>query len=158
MSIEHLKKQAKNLHRFLPEFLAKSTQPLSLNACQELMARVSGYPSWHAAATRNPTRGKTVAPQRGQIFYALDVSTLPADVDQKALFHHLACMDPDKVVFVNGTLPELSDQLVQTGHLVKVMTMDEFRAELEKCGQPCEFEKLKQGDHRANMIRWSPTA
>lgn len=50
MSIEHLKKQAKNLKKSLPAFLEQypdGSAPLS--QFQELIAKASGYPSWHAA-------------------------------------------------------------------------------------------------------------
>lgn len=52
MSIEHLKKQAKNLKKSLPAFLERypdGSAPLS--QFQELIAQASGYPSWHAAVT-----------------------------------------------------------------------------------------------------------
>lgn len=49
MSLDHLKKQAKNLRKLLPEFIAQHTATPSLAACQELIAKSSGYPSWHAA-------------------------------------------------------------------------------------------------------------
>jgi len=53
MSIDSLRKQAKNLKRLLPEFLAQhGGAPLSLAACQELVARLHGYPHWHAATVR----------------------------------------------------------------------------------------------------------
>lgn len=52
MSIEHLKKQAKNLKKSLPAFLGQypdGSAPLA--QFQELIAKASGYPSWHAAVT-----------------------------------------------------------------------------------------------------------
>lgn len=52
MSIEHLKKQAKNLKKSLPAFLEKYPNGLApLAQFQELIAKASGYPSWHAAVT-----------------------------------------------------------------------------------------------------------
>lgn len=53
MSIDSLKKQAKNLHRLVPVFLEQhvNVRP-SLAACQDLVARIHGYPSWHSAAGR----------------------------------------------------------------------------------------------------------
>lgn len=47
MSRERIKVQAKRLQKLLPEFAATSTSPLPLSACQELMARVAGYSSFH---------------------------------------------------------------------------------------------------------------
>lgn len=52
MSIEHLKKQAKNLSRLLPQHLTDHAKPDTLAACQELIAAVHGFPSWHAAISR----------------------------------------------------------------------------------------------------------
>ncbi len=53
MSIDSLKKQAKNLKRLMPDFLALHTSAQhSLADCQELIARIHGYPNWHAAVTR----------------------------------------------------------------------------------------------------------
>lgn len=53
MSIDHLKKQAKNLKAFLPTFLeAHPSGTATLADFQELVARISGYPSWHAALQR----------------------------------------------------------------------------------------------------------
>jgi Mrp family chromosome partitioning ATPase len=49
MSIYVLKKQAKNLARLLPEFLAQQKDPTALSACQELMAKAAGYPNFHEA-------------------------------------------------------------------------------------------------------------
>lgn len=148
MSIEHLKKQAKNLHRHLPEFLAKNPQPFSLSACQELVARSSGYPSWHAASTapaRNPP-SKTVASSRELTFYPLDVSTLQSEADLQPVFRHLCFMDPDTVIFVNGTLPTLARKLEQVGVKVEEMTMAELRKRLEQCDYQCGFEVVMQGD------------
>lgn len=51
MSIDHLKKQAKNLKKSLPDFLKDHPDGVaSLAQYQELIAKASGYPSWHAAA------------------------------------------------------------------------------------------------------------
>lgn len=52
MSIEHLKKQAKNLHRLLPEFIQAHPDGGKLSDAQELIARTHGYPNFHAAATK----------------------------------------------------------------------------------------------------------
>lgn len=51
MSIDHLKKQAKNLKKCLPDFLKAHPDGVApLAQYQELIAKASGYPSWHAAA------------------------------------------------------------------------------------------------------------
>lgn len=51
MSIDHLKKQAKNLKKCLPDFLKDHPDGVApLAQYQELIAKASGYPSWHAAA------------------------------------------------------------------------------------------------------------
>lgn len=51
MSIDHLKKQAKALRKLLPGFVQEHSTTPTLSACHELIARCSGYPSWHAAVT-----------------------------------------------------------------------------------------------------------
>lgn len=50
MSEDHLKKLAKNAKTLLPELLEKHHPPFSLAECQEFVARLSGYPSWHIAS------------------------------------------------------------------------------------------------------------
>lgn len=52
MSLESLKKQAKNLLRLLPGFVSKKGAALQLAHCQELVAQLHGYPNWHAATKR----------------------------------------------------------------------------------------------------------
>lgn len=49
MSIAQLKKQAKNLVRLLPGHIKAHPTGGSLAACQELIAKASGFPSFHAA-------------------------------------------------------------------------------------------------------------
>lgn len=55
MSIDHLKKQAKALKRLSPEFFKSHGEAPSLAACQELIARCSGYASWHEAVSARKT-------------------------------------------------------------------------------------------------------
>ena len=52
MSLARLKKQSKNLARLLPEHIKKHPNGGPLSACQELIARADGFPSWHTATTR----------------------------------------------------------------------------------------------------------
>lgn len=65
MSIDHLKKRAKNLSRLLPDHLKTHEKPEALAACQELAACVDGYPSWHAAMTRKDL-GASAAPNASE--------------------------------------------------------------------------------------------
>lgn len=69
MSIEHLRKQAKNLHRFLPAFVAAhGNTALTLSVCQELAARINGYPNWHEAVHRQAcTASPAPVPASSQI-------------------------------------------------------------------------------------------
>jgi len=54
MSIDHLKKQSRNLKKLLPDFIKSHPDGVaSLSKIQELVARSSGYPSWHAASVAN---------------------------------------------------------------------------------------------------------
>lgn len=49
MSLTQLKKRAKNAQKLLPTLIATG-KPLTLSACQELVAALDGYPSWFSAA------------------------------------------------------------------------------------------------------------
>jgi hypothetical protein len=67
MSIDHLKKQAKNLKAALPAFLEQHPSGAApLAAFQELVARASGYPNWHVAvqAKSNPPAAKAAVATR----------------------------------------------------------------------------------------------
>jgi len=53
VSVDHLKKLAKNLQKLYPDFAAKLVAaPPKLSDFQELAAKAQGFPSWHAAITR----------------------------------------------------------------------------------------------------------
>lgn len=52
MSLDKMKKQAKNLQRLLPDFISEHPNELRLADCQELVARIHGFPNWHAASSR----------------------------------------------------------------------------------------------------------
>ncbi|MES2190173.1 MAG: hypothetical protein V4454_08625 [Pseudomonadota bacterium] len=53
MSVDHLKKLAKNLQKLYPDFAAKHVAaPPKLSDFQELAAKAQGFPDWHAAITR----------------------------------------------------------------------------------------------------------
>lgn len=65
MSIEHLKKQAKNLKKRLPDFVKRHSSGVApLAEFQELIAQASGYPSWHAAAQSLSERPSSGTPVR----------------------------------------------------------------------------------------------
>lgn len=51
MTIEQIKKSAKNLQRLLPEFLKEHEQPFLLTDLQKLVAQTSGYPNMEFAVT-----------------------------------------------------------------------------------------------------------
>ncbi len=60
MSVDHLKKQAKNAQRLLQELFEKHPPPYSLAESQEFIARVNGYPSWRIGLDtqrKKPTQG-----------------------------------------------------------------------------------------------------
>ncbi len=69
MPLDKLKKQAKNLHRLLPDFVREHKTELQLAHCQELIARINGFPNWHVAVSRvdEPSGNKLsdTAPVRG---------------------------------------------------------------------------------------------
>lgn len=61
MSVEHLKKQSKNAQKLLPDFVRQHQPPYKLADCQQFIARLHGYPDWHAAqnnARESDTRGQ----------------------------------------------------------------------------------------------------
>lgn len=63
MSLNHLKKQAKNLQSLYPEFVAKhSSIAPRLADFQELVAKTHGYPSFHAAQTRLASAAESTKP------------------------------------------------------------------------------------------------
>lgn len=152
-----LKKQAKNLHRFLPGFLANNRQPFSLNSCLELIAKTSGFPSWHAASTA-PAKAQVKASSRAtksqKTFYPVDVAALPVDADFDNLYHYLCIMNPDIVVFVNGELPLLATRLRQVGYQVEVSTVTALRERLQQREGLCGFEVEIRGD-RVLTGSWS---
>lgn len=74
MSLESLKKQAKNLLRLLPGFVQQNSTGLQLAHCQELVAQVHGYPNWHAATKRLSESDPSVAPQLHAVDKIGDVS------------------------------------------------------------------------------------
>lgn len=102
MSIDHLKKQAKNLKAALPAFLQLHPSGVApLASFQELVAQISGYPSWHAASrgrsgatddigNRKPalSLGITVAFERMYVTeYTADGSEKPSREVRCAVFY-----------------------------------------------------------------------
>lgn len=65
VSIEHLKKQAKRLSNLLPDHLKAHENPAALSACQELIAKVNGYPNFHALSIRHQNMSDTDKNQPG---------------------------------------------------------------------------------------------
>ena len=72
MSIEQAKKQAKNLRRLLPAFLAEHPEGGKLAEFQELIARTHGYPSFHAMseAHKATDQKRPDSPGLGALFVA----------------------------------------------------------------------------------------
>lgn len=72
MSIEQAKKQAKNLRRLLPAFLAEHPEGGKLADFQELIARTHGYPSFHAMseAHKATDQKRPYSPGLGALFVA----------------------------------------------------------------------------------------
>lgn len=68
MSIAQLKKQAKNLVRLLPDHIKANPTGGSLAACQELIAKASGFPSFHAASEEKSEENKSSKPLSYLIF------------------------------------------------------------------------------------------
>lgn len=78
MSIESLKKQAKNVLRLLPGFVQANGSSLQLAQCQELVAQLHGYPSWFAAGQRlQATSPADVEPSLPEIHQANGKTSAP---------------------------------------------------------------------------------
>ena len=76
MSIDHIKKQAKNLRRLLPAYLADHPDGTgSLADFQELIARTHGYPSFHALVSAHSESPPSAGP--------VSLGTLRADYEGK---------------------------------------------------------------------------
>jgi len=72
MSVDHFKKQAKNAKHHLPEIFAQHPPPYSLTECQEFIARINGYPSWHIAAKEAERNDAALHDDPIAAFYAYD--------------------------------------------------------------------------------------
>lgn len=53
MNLDHLRKQAKNLRKQLPELIAQHGADLTLSQAQTAIARIHGYPGWTALLAAN---------------------------------------------------------------------------------------------------------
>ena len=56
LSIEQMKKRARNFARLFEEHLKRFPEPTSKSASLEFVAQLDGYPSWHAAVERTQNR------------------------------------------------------------------------------------------------------
>lgn len=65
MTIDFIKRQAKQAAKVLPEFLKQNTFPLSHTQCLELVSRLHGFPNYHAA--------------QASVRHSLEHSTYPAE-------------------------------------------------------------------------------
>ena len=81
MSIARLKKQSKNLFRLLPEHIKKHPGGGPLSACQELIARTEGLPSWHVAMSRHESASPPVKPRLLSTLILRDLMALQLRVD-----------------------------------------------------------------------------
>lgn len=72
MSVDHFKKQAKNAKHHLPELFAKHPPPYSLTECQEFIALINGYPSWHIASKEAERKGVPPYDDPIAAFYGYD--------------------------------------------------------------------------------------
>lgn len=58
MSVDHLKKQAKNTQRLLEAFAGASKGTVKLATAQEFVAQSHGYPDWHSALCAQESEGR----------------------------------------------------------------------------------------------------
>ena len=72
MSVDHFKKQAKNAKHHLPEIFAQHPPPYSLTECQEFIAKINGYPSWHIAAKEAGRKSASPSDDPIAAFYSYD--------------------------------------------------------------------------------------
>lgn len=75
MAIEQLKKRARNLQRMLPTFVEQHTAPYPLSSCQQIAARLEGYPTFQAAELAM-TKGSDVGADPLGAFYGYPWETI----------------------------------------------------------------------------------
>lgn len=62
MNLDHLRKQAKNLRRVLPDIVEQHGSTLTLAQAQNAIARVHGYPDWKAALVKTKPQEQSAEP------------------------------------------------------------------------------------------------
>jgi hypothetical protein len=126
MSLDKMKKQAKNLRRLLPDFMREHTGELQLSPCLELVARSHGFPNWHAASSLSPTS----PPVHGKVTTSPAFVVLPLnleyDVQQIVEYSESGTEKParehrflhiDVAASIEDVSDELSDFMEETGLL-----------------------------------------
>lgn len=78
MSLDYLKKLAKNAKKQLPLFVAQHQQPFTLADCQEFIARLAGYSSWQSAQKHAQKTARSVDDPL-LAFYGYDWSKISVD-------------------------------------------------------------------------------
>jgi len=124
MSVDHLKKQSKNLKRLWPEFAKQHGDQPTLAACQELIARCSGYGSWHTAIKAEEAKVVGVVSDK----CAEDVGQLAL---RKAIGALLACWPEDGFTVARkaGVTGNQIDSYVAGHHSFSDTEMQRIRAE-----------------------------
>lgn len=128
MSIDYIKKQAKRLSRLLPAHLAAYPDPSMLSACQELAAQSNGYPSFHAAKSKNalnhPTTTDVIRARldllRGPSKQIEKVIYADARKQPEMVFRKLTRQAFDRVIFIGSVDLEWRQHLLECGFAVDV--------------------------------------
>lgn len=84
MSLDHLKKQAKNAGELLDELFSTHPPPYTLAERQRLVARLAGYPSWHDAERAHGKRGDKPEDDPVADFYRYDWHRASLDINRLA--------------------------------------------------------------------------
>lgn len=102
MSVDHLKKQAKNAKRLLAGLFEQHPPPYSLAECQELTAGLNGYPSWRIALEsqrRKPIqRDDPIAAFYGYDWRKVSVKALAGLEDPARCQVNLLRLSPDEAL------------------------------------------------------------
>lgn len=126
MSTDKLKKQSKNLLRLFPDFIRDHGSELRLADCQELVARLNGYPNWHAAMTRAGCTSQEPVDRPVQDF-------TPTITEEDG---HISVQLPgsNRTVSVRGTSPEQRQSLLD--HVRELHEQEQRRRAAREDGVP----------------------
>lgn len=118
MSLDKMKKQAKNLQRLLPDFVSQNPSELKLAHCQELVARIHGFPSWHAACAQATPQAQTPSQKILVLPISIRVETIesiesivPSELGNEATFSEHAYLRIETNSPIDAEIDALDDYM-----------------------------------------------